>query len=860
VGGLYIRDWLPSKIGLLVLGSALLVLAESAPGQVPQSEPAVPDLPAEAPVPTPPAPPDDIEAIEVSGERDDTSVQDEAEAVTRFGMADLDKLNITNVDGLAANVPGLHVGQQGQAAIVTLRGIGTENASITGESGVAFHVDGIYFARPTAARVAFYDIRLIDVKRGPQGLLGGKNSTSGAILVETNDPSGEYEAQGDLLFGNYDRVRSRGHVNLPLGELAAFRTAFFYETRDGYLDNKTVGNSRDPFDADNFGFRSKLRVTPTDSLNFVVGYNYFKETGNGPQADIVPIIRSDICGDFPDNYTSGLPVNLACATAYDPQSGQRHAPAIEDRDPRATYADRLATQDDVYWGTHGHLIWDTPELPLLGTTQVDLRGGYQRTDTEFNWDFDTTSLPLFPLDTSSLSHEYVADARWSGVTLGERLEWQTSLFFSRERADALTVTSGFAPDESGGTAEAVRVFTGQNVENKSYGAALHGAYHIGDSLTFTLGGRWIKDRKRSVLTRLVGQSFEECQGLGLSASPGTDGSVILPPVIPKCDLTDRGTTWGSTLEWQPLDGHRLYVGIDRGFKSAGFQLGGVGEYGTEHIWAYSAGSKNDFFDGRLQLNIDGFFYNYTDLQIALIDGTAIRTENTDARMYGVELEANVEPIEGLRLGALIGHLKTETLDYASLDPATLGRLLATRFLNARSDAERRGREYESQSCFVNRVPGRFRPNELRSVPCGSASGPIVDSDNSSTVYTNGLIDYSGNELARSPEWKITLRGEYEIPLGRFGSLTPHVQYMWQDDTYFRVFNTDFDLQEAYHKTDAKLMWESPEQRWNAELFVENIEDDAIKDYILIGSRAFNSPPLAWYAAPRFYGLRVGFKY
>jgi iron complex outermembrane receptor protein len=125
---------------------------------------------------------------------------------------------------------------------------------------------------------------------------------------------------------------------------------------------------------------------------------------------------------------------------------------------------------------------------------------------------------------------------------------------------------------------------------------------------------------------------------------------------------------------------------------------------------------------------------------------------------------------------------------------------------------------------------------------------------------DGLDDYSGRELSRSPKMKTTFSGEYQIPLGRLGSLTPHVQYSWQDDTYFRVFNQDFDVQKAFHKTDAKLIWDSPEQRWSAEVFVENIEDDAIKDFILIGSRLFSAPPLAWYGAPRFYGFRVGFRY
>jgi iron complex outermembrane receptor protein len=126
--------------------------------------------------------------------------------------------------------------------------------------------------------------------------------------------------------------------------------------------------------------------------------------------------------------------------------------------------------------------------------------------------------------------------------------------------------------------------------------------------------------------------------------------------------------------------------------------------------------------------------------------------------------------------------------------------------------------------------------------------------------SGGLDDFSGNDLSRAPRWTITLSGGYDIPIGRFGTLTPRVQYTWRDDTYFRAFNRDFDLQGAYHLTDAELEWSSPEERWEAELFVQNIEDEAAKQNILVGSRNLGSPPLAWYGPPRFYGFRVGFKY
>jgi iron complex outermembrane receptor protein len=154
------------------------------------------------------------------------------------------------------------------------------------------------------------------------------------------------------------------------------------------------------------------------------------------------------------------------------------------------------------------------------------------------------------------------------------------------------------------------------------------------------------------------------------------------------------------------------------------------------------------------------------------------------------------------------------------------------------------RTFAQQRCYASPATVRQGPRFL----CGTIT-PF-----------GGLDDFSGNQLSRAPKWKLTLSGGYDIPLGRFGTLTPRVQYTWNDDTYFRVFNRDFDLQEAYHLTDAKLEWRSPEERWTGEVFVQNIEDEAPIHNILVGPRGFGSPPFVWYGPPRFYGVRVGFKY
>jgi iron complex outermembrane receptor protein len=838
-------------VAVWVLGTAAPTLAQQ---EAPQAEapgdaaPVVDEAELEPVAPEEEAP-GGIEAITVVGERlSVTDVQDEAQAISAFSMEDLDQLNIGKVDDLARNVPGLHVGQQGQAAIITLRGIGTENASITGEAGVAFHVDGINYGRPSAARVAFFDLQSLDVKRGPQGLLGGKNSTSGSVNVVTNDPTDEYEIEGDVLFGNYDRVRARGAVNLPVGEFAAVRTAFFYEDRDGYLDNKLFSDSRDPFDADNFGLRSKLRLTPTDRLNMIFSYNYFREDGNGPQADLVPILVEEACRGRPRGVTTVMPRSLACLLLDTDGDGRNdtHAPATEDPDPREIYSNRRSSQSNRYWGTHGRIEWEVPELPLFAETTLELRGGYQRTETVFDWDFDSSdSAQPFNLDTDSLTHEYSTDVRWSGTSLRERLNWQASLFYVHEKSEGTTITPSITvSDPVGGdfrisSTELVRF---QSTENKAYGAALHGELNITDYLTWSLGGRFTKDRKRSFLSRRAflvgGEAVEGCDSIE-SIQELPDGTLGFP--VPNgCDRTDRGTSWGSRLELRPLDGHLVYLGIDRGYKSGGFGLGGSGSYDPEKIWAYTAGLKSEFFDRRLTFNFEFFLYNYDDLQIALVDGTATRTENADARMYGWEVEASAEPLPGLNLRAVVGYLNSESRDYYSLDPASLGNISEETRLVRRARAE------------IEDVP--IGGPVVCQAPQGGAidCGLLGDRD--------GLDDFSGNELSRAPAWKYTLTASYEIPLGEFGFLTPQVQYAFQDDTFQRAFNRDFDRQEDYHTTDLKLIWRSPEDRWLVEAFVDNVEDVAVKDFILIGSRVFDSPPLAWYNEPRFYGIRVGFRY
>ena len=162
-------------------------------------------------------------------------------------------------------------------------------------------MDGINLGRPAAARVAFFDLETLDVKRGPQGLLGGKNSTSGSINLITKKPTDEYEVSGDVLLrATTTACGCAGTVNVPFGEFAAARLALYHEDARRLPRQPLVSDSHDPFDADDFGLRGHLKLTSDRALELLFSYNYFKQDGNGPQADVVPIPAGQpVCAGHP---------------------------------------------------------------------------------------------------------------------------------------------------------------------------------------------------------------------------------------------------------------------------------------------------------------------------------------------------------------------------------------------------------------------------------------------------------------------------------------------------------------------------------------------------------------------------------
>lgn len=860
--------------------------------------PAFPTVAQEAVEPEPVETPGldrDVDEITVTGTRSQvTDVQGEAAAITAFGMDDLDRSEIVNVDKLAFNVPSLHIGQAGNDSIITLRGISTENATVTGEPGLQFHVDGVNYARPSAARVAFFDLEGLQVHRGPQGVGGGKNATAGAIHVTTAKPNADFETRLDFQSGSYDHRRLRGSINLPITEYAQTRFAFIQEDRTGFqknlqetvttgITNREVRNDKDLYamDADDLGFRGHLRLLPSDSLEALFGYNFYEQRGVGPGTEIQVLKPHGTCSSIHPEWAASIAAGFDGVPSQQPafyrcriQRGSANPfvfppvlgipePALDNGTaarPHRVYKNRVSSQDNRFWGWTGTLNYGVPALPFLGETQLKSISSYQVAETFTDGDRDASELQVFwgPIDKAT--DQWSQELQWSGSLAEGLWDWNLSLFYLNEQSDSLTDV-----DVQFGSFE--RVFIEQEVESESHGLALQTAWHALDDLTFSLGGRYIKDIKKNALLRsnspalqnILGSEVSSCNGPELEnaikprfdpANPRPARPISIRDGTPECELTFRqligslGAEWAplERFDWWPTDETLLYANVSNGFKAGGFAAFEFGTFDPEKIWSFAIGAKNTFWDDRITLNLETFFYNYRDMQQVVVDGFSVRTDNGDAEMSGFEVEWEAEPIPGLRMNGMFSYLDTEFTEYVTFDP-----------VDTRNNS----------NCNRN----------------------AIDSGNVIGQLECLITDFAGNELSRSPKFSYSIGMEYELFLGDYGVLIPRLQWYYQDDTFYRGFNRTpantgrnainvdprltvakagdgvvNDLQEAYHHTDVKLVWRSPADRFVVEAFVLNLEDQSVYQNVQIGSAILGNPGFAWYGAPRTYGFRVGFSY
>lgn len=706
-----------------------------------------------------------LEEILVTAQKREQSLQEIPVSVSAYTQEALDRGGAWTIERLDLTTPNMNIAYWSSDVRVSLRGTVSTIIEVNGDSPVGIYLDGAFLSRTGQGFVSLLDVERVEVLRGPQGTLFGRNSTAGAVNIVTKAPSDEFEGWGEFTAGDYDHLSFRGAVNVPFSDTVQLRVAGLIEDRDGYVDNTFVPEY-DLYDEDQEYIRASLRLAPTEDIEILLRGSTWQQGGRGVGFGGYKILGENRIITTPF-FTLGCPCpdNLP----QDPYKIAQDVPQFREVDSNFFSA---------------QISWDVGDFATLRliTAYTDFylaRGG----ESDFS-----------PLDSQLVSIAQDVETITQEVQLLSQetspLEWLVGFYYLDEEADELFEFT--FPSFFGNRLDNPDLVRPGLQETKSYAVYGQASYDISEAVRITAGGRWTKDEKG------YSQNFILFGG-------------VLPPGVVDFDGSWDEFTWKAAIDYAVSDDNLLYFSASSGFKSGLFNrftaLPNV-EVDPETVIEYEVGSKNRFLDDRLQLNIAAFYNDISDFHVNRFSN-ALNSSYADnagaAETWGVEIEAVATPTDQLSLSG------------------TLSWLDAT---------------YTRYDTFHN--PFVASPDFD---PLGNPPGSTP-------------IDVSGNYREHAPKWKLSLQASYDIPLGTLGIVTPLVQFAYVDDYFTTALNSALDHQESYTKTDLRLLWESANNQFYGEAFVQNIEDEGV----LAASVYAQESLWATYKPPRTWGVRIGARF
>jgi len=719
------------------------------------------------------APEGEGEIIIVTAQKRETDLQETPASVSAMSGDTLRTRQIVDIEGLAQQLPSVNFGQTTGNARIAIRGVGFDNTTIGNEGRVAYHADGVFLSRPAAALTGFFDLERVEVLRGPQGTLYGRNATGGAINVIPRAPGNRLNGYLEASYGNYDAWRLEGAIGGPIAEGVSARVSFQLNERDGFGTNLT--NGRDVDDLSTRAVRARVRLAPSPNFEIALGADWFHQDdhaysfhylGRGSLPDpnsTPPLPGQELTGI---RVGGTVPVNLRDSTSDSGPDNER-----------------------TFWGLTANARLD------LGPVVIHSITGYRDNDFQVTSDLDVTSAPITVYDQFERSHHFSQELRLSGEF--DRGDWMIGGYYfteslfggTRIALDPVVVVPGPVLPPLSSYRQGYYGVGQLDTDAWALFASLR--FKFTDQLALRLGAHYSDEHRR------VDEELK------------LDFATPWPPFVPHFPPTPPGArrqaedSWSSftpsaTLEYRAHDDLFLYATWSRGFKSGGFNLGVLQPpYAPERLDDYEAGIRAQWLGGRLTTNLSAFYYDYSNLQVTKIVGTAVVIENAaSARIMGLEAEIVFRPVRGLQLDAAISLLDTEYEDYVSADPA--------------------------------------RP----------ALGPI---------------DLSGNALTQSPTYTINLGASY-VWQTDIGEIALRAEGRFVDRIWFTQFNLPHTSQPAYALFNAYLTWRSQSDRFSATAFIRNIGNEDIVSAGFIGSSLVGSPLLGSFEPPRTYGVTLGVRF
>jgi iron complex outermembrane recepter protein len=565
-----------------------------------------------------------LEDILITANRREENLQKVGISATSFTGDTIQAAGIVETSDLGSITTGLIISEAGGSELsgnVTIRGVSQNDFTGQIESPNAFYIDDFYQPSSSSAVQQLFDLKRVEVLKGPQGTLFGRNATGGLLNVFTNDPT--RDVSGNLLvgIGTLNNFKVTGALSGPLSESTSARLAFYRNTHGAYYKNITATGP--DLNGDNtFALRGKILIEPNDQLTIKLGADYYKADyrGSGGSFEVPAAI----------NPATGLGFNLPINTPFALAPG-----FVQTGGPFETSASLPGGYFRETWGTSANISYDFGDVTLQSLSN------YSTVKSSYLEDNDQTPFDVGTFGQDSDSKHFTQELRLSGDT--DQLKWSTGVYF--------LYINGTYGNRFNFIAADADLSTVYSIKSKSYSGFAQISYDVSDSLTATVGGRVVRDTRDYVYNwSCIGAPTAGCGAFG---GPGTIGNAARVPGGLKRSNSETGWTGRFQLDYKATDDLLLYASINRGYKGFNFNANFAGNVPLsglilrgEKLLAYEAGAKITFWDRKARFNTAGYIYDYKDYHSFDQRGLNFTLFNADAKISGLEADLTLTPGDG----------------------------------------------------------------------------------------------------------------------------------------------------------------------------------------------------------------------
>ena len=713
-----------------------------------------------------------IEEVVVTAQKRAQSAQRTPIAMRVVSGRTLQAQQVTDIQNLTRVAPDLSVVQNTVYTELAIRGVSAQTIVEGADAALTVDIDGEYINRPVALNATFFDLSRIEVLKGPQGTLYGRNATAGAINIITAKPENKYDGYFTAGVGTYGAANFEGAVNVPITPDLAVRVSGFHSQHGGYLDNGAAGHGED---SNQTGARASVQYKH-DGLSAYVSGEYTNVHGSAPPTQYGFPVAAGAPGLVKISGVDSLGQTI---TDFVP-SGNLEQPLPRDG--------KFPLLDLGFFRSEQYHLRDKLAYDFDNGIVAEYIGGFysNHTATAIPLTGQTSYLQFYSRNPHLDSQDYSNDLHLSYRGANGLFAQVGAFYFHESQNVETSIQIDHPPFGPPGTQRAyVNYFYLPDVTDTSYAFYSQGDYPILPNLKLTGGVRYSHDEKSGVyyssgfgfidpnfglyaptigtMTRAAGGVPSTCNGETVGANN---------TIINHC-YSQGEVNWLAGLEYTPAPNHLLYFKASTAYRSGGFDTASgqvsngvrIPDFQPEHITAYEIGSKNSFLDNRLQLNLDLFRYDYSNLQVDSFLNTTVGhfTANAGQASYnGVEIDGIAAITDDDRL--------TVSLNY----------------LDAKFD-------------------------QFKTVETGIEGHTVP-------------VDLAGNTPPQASKWTISAGFDHTFNLGDYGTLLAGVTTRYRSAFYLTSYNWAADRQEGFTQTDVSLTYTTANGKYSIQAFAHNLEN------------------------------------